>query len=804
MLLSYYGLKAQQVNGLAQDDQGKPLANASIALKKTKDSSVVKLSISIATGQYEFSPVDPGTYFITISHIGYASRSSASFEIEQNGKTNVPNLPLTRAAKQLSQAVVQATKPLVEVKSDRIILNVEGSINEVGSDALELLRKSPGVEIDNLNNLSIGGKSGVQVYVDGRPTYLSGSTLADYLKTLQSSAVESIEIISRPSAKYEAAGNAGIINIRLKKNKAYGTNLSTSAGYNIGTYSKYNGALSFNHRDEHLNVYGDASFNHSQNELYATQDRTVLDTFFLQRSTYVSTDNTFNYKAGLDWFLDKKSTLGLVVNGSTQGNTERANSTTPIVYVPTNQTDRVLQANNHTFGSRDNANADLNYHYADSSGRELNIDADYGVYRLRSNQLQPNDYFDSTGKILLYTNDYNIISPTNIHIYSLKLDYDQNFLKGRLSFGGKSSYVTTTNDFQEYNLFPSGPIMDTLNSDNFDYKENINAVYVNYERTVKGWSFQGGLRAENTNLKGTSTGYKSGDDGYSPYDSSFSRHYTDLFPSAAITYNMNPARQWTLNYSRRIDRPAYQDLNPFEFKIDDYTFSQGNTLLQPQYTNSAGLTFAYNYKLTATLNYSHVSDLITTLPDTTDASKTVVRYENLATQDIIGLNVTYPFKYRWYSAFFSVNSFYQLNKANFGPGRVVDVNVFHATVFSQHSFQLGGGWTGQLSELYLSPGILQATMRSRSMGSVDAGLQKTVLGGKGSFKVSVTDIFNTMHWTATSTFAGQYIRTTGGYESRLLKLYFTYRFGNSQVKAARRHSNGAEEENERVGGGGTP
>jgi len=801
MLLSYYGLKAQQVNGLAKDDQGKPLANASIALKKTKDSSVVKLSISTATGQYQFFPIDPGSYFITISHVGYTSRSSASFQISENGKIDVPNISLARAPKQLSQAVVQAAKPLVEVRNDRIILNVEGSINEVGSDALELLRKSPGLEVDNLNNLSIGGKNGVQVYVDGRPTYLSGSTLADYLKTLQSSSVESIEIISHPSAKYEAAGNAGIVNIRLKKNKAYGTNLSTSAGYNIGTYSKYNGALSFNHRDEHLNVYGDASFNHSQNETYATQDRTVLDTFFLQRSTYVMSDNTFNYKAGLDWLLDKKSTLGFVINGSTQGNTQRVNSSTPIVYIPTNQTDRVLQANNHAFGSRDNANADLNYHYTDSAGRELNIDADYGVYRLRSNQLQPNNYFDSTGKILLYSNDYNIISPTNIDIYSLKLDYDQNFLKGRLSFGGKTSYVTTTNDFQEYNIFPSGPVMDTLQSNNFDYKENINALYVNYERTVKGWSFQGGLRGENTNLKGTSTGYKSATDGYSAYDSSFTRHYTDLFPSASVTYNKNPARQWTLNYSRRIDRPAYQDLNPFEFKIDDYTFSQGNTLLRPQYTNSGGLTFAYNYKLTATLNYSHVSDLITTLPDTTDASKTVVRYENLATQDIIGLNLTYPFQYRWYSAFVSVSSFYQLNKANFGPGRVVDVNVFHTTVFSQHSFQLGGGWTGQLTQFYSSPGILQATMQSRSMWSLDAGLQKTVLGGKGSFKVSVTDIFNTLHWTATSTFAGQYIRTTGGYESRLLKLYFTYRFGNSQVKAARHHSNGAEEENRRVGGG---
>jgi hypothetical protein len=478
----------------------------------------------------------------------------------------------------------------------------------------------------------------------------------------------------------------------------------------------------------------------------------------------------------------------------------RTASATPIVYIPKNQTDRILQANNHTNSSRDNVNADLNYHYADSLGRELNIDGDYGIYRIRSNQFQPNNYFDSTGKTLLYSNDYNIISPTNIDIYSLKLDYGRNLFNGRLGFGGKSSFVKTTNDFEEYDLFSGGPVMDTLNSNNFDYKENINALYALYDRTIKSWSLEGGLRAENTNLKGTSTGYKAVGDQYNAYDSSFTRHYTDFFPSASVTYDRNAGGSWSLNFSRRIDRPAYQDLNPFQFKIDDYTFSQGNTLLRPQYTNSVGLTYRRNNWPFATLSYSHVKDLSTTLVDTTDGSKAIVRRENLATQDIIGLKIGYAFKYKWYNAYLSINNFYQLNKANFGPGRIVDVNVFHTTIYSQHSFQLGGGWTAQLTQMYSSPSILQATLISHSMWSLDGGIQKTILKGNGALKVSVTDIFNTLHWTATSNFAGQYIRTTGGYESRLLKLYFTYSFGNHQLKAARRHSNAAEEENSRVGG----
>src|SRR5258708_36905800 len=192
IILSYESLNAQQVTGFARDDKGKPLSDASVALKNNKDSSVVKIGISNTSGQYEFSPVNPGNYFITLSHVGFVPRNSASFITKTEGNTLAPELSLSRAPKEMREALVMARKPLVEVKPDKLILNVEGSINEVGTDALELLRKSPGVTVDKDNNLSLSGKNGVQVFVDGRPTYLSGSALSDYLKTLQSSSVESI------------------------------------------------------------------------------------------------------------------------------------------------------------------------------------------------------------------------------------------------------------------------------------------------------------------------------------------------------------------------------------------------------------------------------------------------------------------------------------------------------------------------------------------------------------------------------------------------------------------------------------
>ena len=806
-ILTFESLNAQHVTGFTGDDKGKPLSGASVALKNVKDSSVVKLGISGPSGQYELSPVAPGRYFVTVSHAGFLPQNSTSFVTDQEGNSQVPGLTLSRVSRELREAVVTGRKPLVEVRSDRLILNVEGSINAVGSDALELLRKSPGVTVDKDNNLSLNGKNQVQVYIDGRPSYLAAANLADYLKSLPSSSIESIEIISNPSARYDAAGNAGIVNIRLKKNQAFGTNMSVNAGYNIGTYSKYNGGFSFNHRNSKINIFGDYSFRHGMNEGYSTQYRKQLDTFFQQHTVLVTTNTTHNYKFGADYFIDKNQTLGFMVTGLTTKYDINSNAVTPIVYIPTNETARNLHANNRTNGTRDNVNFDGNYRFADSSGHELNIDGDYGQYHFRSNQFQPNDYYDSTGKSLLYSNTYNMIAPSDIHIYTFRADYETNFAKGRLSMGVKSSYVTTRNDFEEYDVDYAGggshSIMDTLSSNNFNYNENINALYVNYKRILKGWTIQGGLRAENTNSKGTSTGWKenlpvTGGDSYVPYDSTFPRHYTDLFPSASVTYNKNPKKQWTLSYSRRIDRPTYQSLNPFEFKLDDYTLSRGNTMLRPQYTNSAGLSFNWNYKLTVSVNYSHTKDLATTLIDTIDGSKSLIEQENLATQNVASFTISYPFQYKWYNAFFNVSGFYQLNKANFGAGRSIDLNVFNTTIYSQHTFRLGGGWTGEIDQYYTSPNVWTATLRASSLWNLDAGLQKTVLGGAGTVKASVTDIFHTLNWTANSVFAGQNTHITGGSETRQLKLFFTYRFGNTQVKAARRRNTGAEEETKRV------
>jgi iron complex outermembrane receptor protein len=787
------------VSGFVGDAKGKSVPGATIALKTRADSVIIKLNISDTNGRYAFPSIPAGLYFITVSHVGYLPANSAAFEVKDNRTVTVAPISLTIVTHELQQAQVTTTKPLVEVKPDRIVLNIENSINSIGEDVLDLLRKAPGVTVDNSNTLGINGKNGVQVYVDGRPTYLSGNDLANYLKTIQSSSIESIEIITNPPVKYEAAGSAGIINIRLKKDKFLGTNVTAGAGYSIGTYSKYDANIAFNHRDNNLNVFGGYTYHNASNLNYSNQYRTLLDTLFLQHTDLVEKSVSHAIKTGLDYFLDKRNTLGILVNANFSTDSSLSNSATPIIYIPTNTTNRLLEADNRTSELHDNYNVNLNYHYTDSSGHDLVANADYGLYRIRSNQLQPNNYYDSTGKTFLYSNDYNILSPTNIYIYSIKLDYQANFLKGQVGVGAKVSYVTTQNNFQEYDVLHSVNVLDSLSSDNFNYKENINAAYVNYSRSGKGWNVQGGLRVENTNSKGISTGWQQASADYSPYDSTYPRHYTNFFPNASFTWNETPADQWTLSYGRRIDRPNYADLNPFEVKLDDYTFSKGNTQLRPQYADNLQLSYSYKNNPTITLNYSHVNNLFTTIPDTTDRSKTIVTSVNLANQYIAGLTVTYLLTYKWYSLFANVNGHYALYKSNFGgPGRIVDLNIFNTTVYTQQVFRLGSGWTANITGVYLGPNILTATLIGRHMSSLDAGLQKTLFNGNATIKASVSDIFHAMPYSYSSNFAGQYLVASGDYESRQLKLYFTYRFGNKQVKAASQHVMGAEDENKRV------
>ena len=806
VILASFGAQAQQVSGAVKDAEGAPVSGATVSLLKDTGTAILKFTVTRDNGIYSFTDVKEGSYRVSISHVGFQPSVSAPFQLTTD-EVKLPDFKLSKAAATMAGVTVTARKPMIEVKADKTILNVEGTVNAVGSDALDLLRKSPGVTVDKDDNLTLSGKNGVQVYIDGRPTPLSGQDLANYLKTLQSSNIESIELITNPSAKYEAAGNAGIINIRLKKNKALGTNGSVNAGWNMGIYAKYNAGVNFNYRNQSMNIFGNYGFNTGTIRQNLDIRRSIADTLFEQKGRINVDTRSHNFKLGADFFLNKKSTLGVMVNGTVADPTIHNYSRTPIIYKPTGTTSRILVADNSSELKRNNANLNLNYTYNGADGKSLTLNADHGLYDINSDQLQPNYYYDASGTTLLNSVIYNMVAPTDIRISSLKADYEQNFLKGKLGFGGKAAYVKTDNDFRRYDVVGGTNTLDRDRSNRFQYTESINAGYVNYNRPLKGKMIQLGLRTEHTSLKGVSEGQKNNGSGYSKYDSTFRRNYLDFFPSAALTFNKNPMKQWTLTYSRRIDRPAYQDLNPFEFKLDEYTFQKGNINLRPQYTNSFGVSHTYKYKLTAALNYSHVKDLFTQWIDTTEKSKSFINKRNLATQDIVSLNVSYPFMYKAYTLFMNLNSNYSMYEADFGEGRKVDVDAFGLNLFAQNSLKFGKTktWTAELTGFYNAPTVYMGSFKAKAIFGMDAGFQKQLFNGKATLKASVSDVFRTMRFRATNDFAGQQSNLTSRWESRQFKLNFVFRFGSNQVKAARNRTGGAEDETKRAsqqGGGG--
>lgn len=787
--------RAQSIKGFVKDESGAPVAGATITL--LKDSSLVKLAITKSDGQYNFPGVKAGDYKVKATFLGYKPLTSEKFSLTSSDIL-IPVLTLVKLSGTLKEVVVIAQKPIVEVKADKMILNVEGTINASGSNALELLRKSPGVLLDKDENISLAGKNGVQVYIDGRTSPLTGQDLAIYLKSLQSTQIEAIELITNPSAKYDAAGNAGIINIRLVRNKSLGANGSVNAGWNFGLTSKYNTGGALNYRNKSLNIFSNYSYSYSPNEQHLLIERKLSDSLFNQQGTINDLRRSHNFKMGADYFINKKSTIGLMVNGILADPRSNAASTTFISNVKAGAVDRLLLGSNDNNMKRHNANTNVNYSFTDPKGTSLVINADRGSYDFDGDQFQSNHFYDPSGQIKRNSRVYDILSPSSININSVKADYEQNLWKGKLGLGAKSAGIKTDNVFQRYDVIGLIEDLDKGRSNHFTYKENINAAYANYNRKYKQFSIQAGLRVENTVTNGVSNGQKQEGSNYVPLTTSFERSYTDLFPSAAITFNKDPKKVWSLSYSRRIDRPAYKDLNPFEFKLDEYTSMRGNTDLRPQYTSSLGISHTYKYKLNMSLNFSRVRDMFTDIIDTTETSKAYVGKKNLASQNLVNLSMSYPMQIKSFSLFTSINSNYSRYRADFGTGRELELDAFGFNLFAQSSLKFAKTWTAELSGFYNAPTIYQGSFRTKSIYNVDAGLSSSVLKGKATVRASFSDIFYSQKFQARSEFAGQMMNINFRGESRQLKLAFNYRFGNNGVKPARQRTTGADDELKRT------
>ncbi|MEO0572610.1 MAG: outer membrane beta-barrel family protein [Bacteroidota bacterium] len=789
-LLFSISLSSQTIKGKVIDENEAPVIFAAVTLNNTKDSSLVKATITADFGIFEFDGILPEKYILKITNIGYADYVR---RIDFTGDVlDLGILSLNSQAQNLEEVTVVSEKPMVQVLADKTVFNVENTINATGTSAFELLRKAPGVIVDNGGGFIVEGKTGVQIFIDGKLSILQGEDLNNYLESLQATDVESVEIITQPSSKYDAAGNAGIINIKLKKDKSLGTNGTFTSGLTVGDYGRTNSSVNFNNREKKGNFYGTYSNRFGKSTGFTDLLRSQFGTQFDSRSTSLFDRNTNNIKLGYDYYLNSKHTLGAIVNGNFNNGFTNSTTRTPIREVGTVENDSVLVALNQRQNTSYNINANLNYKYADTLGRSINVDLDYGRYNSERDALQPNTYFDANESQVLSERITFQETPIDINIATITGDYEQNLFKGKLGVGFKLSYINTDNTFDFFNQINGQNILDTNQSNQFEYQENINAGYVNFNRKWGKWNLQFGLRIENTDSDGILTSQQDNE------DDRVQRNYTDYFPSGGLTYQMNRKNQFALTYSRRIQRPNYQSLNPFEYQLDELSFSKGNPFLQPQYTNNIKLAHTYNYRLTTSISYSYVSDFFARVTIADTETTNFLTTLNVADQEVINLGISYPKKiYEWWNLYFSLNAFISDFKAT--SDEFLAVRQETLSLYAQNTLNLSKTLRMEISGWYSSPSIWGGTYQTRSIGSLNLAFQKKLFDNRFTARLSFNDILFTSPWNGTTQFGDLFINGRGGSDSRQVAFGLTYDFGRNEIKKARKRKTGLTDENNRIG-----
>lgn len=789
-----------KVTGSIKDGgQQKIIDAASVSLLKAKDSSLIKVAVTDKEGNFIIENVKDGSYLVLATSIGHTKTYSPVFTISPaQPEAKVGVLQLVPQDKNLAGVTVISKKPFIERKADRTVLNVESSISSTGSTALEVLEKAPGVTVDKDGNISLKGKQGVLIMVDGKPTYLSGPELTNMLRNMSSNQLEQIELMTNPSAKYDASGRSGIINIKTKKNKQKGFNGSASTAYSQGVYSRTSNSLNLNYKKGKVNLFSTLSGNYRNNfedlNIYRRYTNTDKSTkaIFEQNSFRTKHNGNYNAKLGADFYASKKTTFGIVVSGVTNPQVENGENTS---YLKNNagSVDSIVKAVSREKSTWKNGSVNLNFrHVFDSTGREITADADYLRYRAdKSQQFYNNSYTPDW----LFKYGDNLVGelPSDIKIYSAKVDYTHPLKKGaKIESGVKSSFVETDNTAGYFNVVGNTQTPDYDKTNRFDYKENINAAYLNYSKEMKKWSIQTGLRLENTNYEGHQFGNPI------KQDSAFKNSYTSLFPTLFIGYNPTEKNQFSFSYGRRINRPDYEDLNPFLFFLDKYTYGAGNPFLKPMYSHVLEAAYTYKQFLTTTLNYSHTKDLFNETFEQKDFA-TIVRQGNYGSMNdaSVSVNAQIPVQKWWNMNVYTEGKYNQFKGILYGDNIDVHATTFLANINNQFRFKKG--WSAELSGWYRTKGV-EGQIAIKSLGQLNAGVQKQVLKNKGTLKLNVNDVLNTRSPRGEINFQNTEAKFNQTADNRTVTVAFSYRFGKPIKGVQKRKTGGAGDESGRVKG----
>lgn len=797
LLVSFQSFSQDKVwiKGHISDSKNAGVADAVLFIYST-DSTLLSMAVSEKDGSFEADVFPADAVFIRATHEDFTEFTTAVIPFSE---TSDLNLSFQNKTREMGEVTVSATKPMIERKPGMMVLNVEQSLSATGSSAFEVLEKSPGVSVSSTDNISLNGKSGIIVQIDGKAQPMSGTDLANYLRGIPSSAIDKIELISNPSAKYDAAGSA-IINIRLKKDTRLGTNGTATVNYGQGIYPKAGAGISLNHRNKKVNVFG--SYNYAYRKGF---NHLVLERRFYQQDTFKGAyiqDNNLKFpvsnhsaRFGMDFRLNRKNALSFVANGMSNAFTIDGINRSDVQIQEDVTASRFVTTNDRK-EKWFNGSANVNYkHVLDSTGSEITADLDYAAYQNQNDQRFNTGYYDISGAAI--QNPYILTGDLKgkLAIHAVKMDLHKVLnAKNFLDAGVKTSYVIADNNLEFFDRSTGIPVYDTTKSNHYIYRETIGAGYLTWNYEGKKWSFQLGARGEYTHVKGTQRMTNSVSD----------TGYFQLFPTAYLGFNPSEKHHFELSVNRRIDRPSYDQLNPFKFYLDPSTYREGNPYLRPQTTYTFELGYSFKNVLFVNTGIATTKDNITEViaPLTQNQNVTVQTNINLKRADLIYANISAPVQVtKWWNSINNINAYIALYSGNVAQTNLQNRGSGVLILSTVNTFTLKKDWSIEWNASYHTPEIY-AFDHIKEIWHTGIGVQKKIMQSRGVIKFAWTDIFYTNYIRANVAFTNYKEYFDVKRDTRVATLSFTYKFGKTSVDGVRRRGTGADDLKGRVNTGG--
>ena len=751
-----------KISGKIQEPSKIAVEFATVALYKLPDSVLVKGVVADENGDFLLSEIKWGEYYLVAANVGFKKTTSSKILLSQEMPFAKMDLFLVSEVIATDAVVVEAQRQLIRQEAGITTVDIENSPMNAGLSTAEALKRVPGVTVDKDGQVKLKGKDGVMVMLDDKPLYMDAAQVAALLKSLPADQVKSIEVLTSPSAKYDAAGNAGIINIKLKKGAYEGTNGTVNASIGYGFNPKSAAGFNLSHRKKKLSLNGGYQYNYRKGMQESFLYRNYVsdgDSAFKTNSENVQVKHSHNALFGGNYELNSKNSFNWTTNGMYSNSNWNGGSDSRL-QSPSGTTASSFHTNDFTEELHYNLNSSAGYkHTFDTSGTELSGTVNYNTFTADSRQAFNTTYFNRSGEQHGNVYEYQSAIPINVDQGSAKVDFVKQLNPNtKWESGLKYNQVRT-----ESNVSSS-----LIKENNFIYTERVSAAYTMLGTTLGKWKLNGGLRVENTSNMGIQKSI----------DSTFRRNYTNLFPNANITFLKSEKTSLSLLYSRRIERPDYESLNPFSYYSDPYSKYSGNPYLVPQFTHHTELVLSkWHGAFLTTLDYSYTTQpFAEALIFEKNSLSTTYMSTNLKSQENLGISfaLNMPVRKWWTMSNYLYFHNNQLT-GDVGYGQQI-VSRFAWMANAAHTFKLPNGFSAELSGNYSSPHYW-GLMFYKEVWQLSAGLQKKVWKDKLTVKASITDIFWTHYYTGNGTFGNTQTKDRYKWENRVVMFTLSYHFG---------------------------